>query len=357
MIRAVNLKLNLTEDQQQDVINTIHTCNQLWNRLAEKVVEHNSYSFFKIDKLCYHEMRSEFPDIPSGLIQSVEPAVCGAYKVAKKRMVKKSLSYPVSQVCLTVRGDQITFSTVNKRVKTIVNWPKWFNKRYKQYKVNSGVVKYYNDQFYLCVFVKLPDAEVKDSGDVVGIDRGIYNIAVTSDGKLYSNNNVRKLQRKMLYNRRNLQKKGTASAKRKLKKLSGKQKRFVRDVNHCITKKLANNGNVRTYVLEDLKNIRKQNRGKTLNNWLGQWSYFEFETLLQYKCEAAGISVEYVNPAYTSQTCNQCNMVSRSNRLKNYYKCECGYQEHSDINAAKNIRDKYLSQILKSEQAEPSTSR
>lgn len=126
----------------------------------------------------------------------------------------------------------------------------------------------------------------------------------------------------------------------------------MRDTNHVISKKLASNPAVSTYVLEDLTNIRSQRRGKKMNTWLSQWSFHQLENFLQYKCEAMGKRIVFVDPRYTSQQCNGCGIINKKNRSKNKYVCSsCGVIEHADTNAAKNIRDKHILSLgLNSEQ-------
>ena len=79
---------------------------------------------------------------------------------------------------------------------------------------------------------------------------------------------------------------------------------------------------------------------------LHSWSFSEFEYMLIYKCMLHGISVEYVNPKYTSQTCSRCSYRNEKNRNKDTFIClRCGYTDHADINAAINIRDLYISTL------------
>jgi len=114
------------------------------------------------------------------------------------------------------------------------------------------------------------------------------------------------------------------------------------DFNHVVSKSMANDQSVKTYVLENLTGIRAKRKGKKLNSWLSNWSFFQFQSLLEYKCSFEGVRVAYVDPRYTSQKCNQCGTIEKTNRHKSKYTCFCGYSNHSDINAALNIRDNYV---------------
>ena len=183
---------------------------------------------------------------------------------------------------------------------------------------------------------------IQNSNRIVGVDRGLYNITSLSDGQLYNAKQVRKQKRKFLYVKRQLQAKSTRSAKRKLQKRSGREKRFSLNINHIISKWLANQP-YDIFVLEDLKGIRKQRKGKILNGWLSNWTFYQLEQLLEYKALALGKQIVKVDARYTSQKCSNCGIIEKSNRNKSKYFCsKCGYAEHADINAAKNIKTNYF---------------
>lgn len=356
MMRSVKIQLDLDEIQTESVKLTCLEFNKAYSIAANNCIEQKSSNYYNINKISYYTQKEQCNNLPSAIIQSATKSACGNYKTCKKNirkysMERKSMSYLIECLTMTLRGNQLTFSTVNKRVKTIINIPEWFDLRYPEKKLRSGIVKYNNGNISVILQYAIPDIDKRAIGDIVGLDRGMYQIVSTSDGRNYSSKKVRAIKRKMLYNRRCLQKKGTPSAKRKLKRLSGKEQRFVRDINHCISKKLANDSSVQIYVLEDLKDIKNQNKGRILNQRFNGWSYHQLEEFLRYKCEEKGIEIVKVSAKYTSQRCNQCGMINKSNRHKNHYICSCGYHEHADINAAKNIRDRYISQLLKVEQA------
>ena len=98
------------------------------------------------------------------------------------------------------------------------------------------------------------------------------------------------------------------------------------------------------FALEDLKGIRKQkSKGKKLNKWLSNWTFWQLEMLLTYKLEAIGKQLFHVDARYTSQKCSNCGQIEKTNRKGSHYHCDrCGHREHADINAAKNIRNNLL---------------
>lgn len=117
----------------------------------------------------------------------------------------------------------------------------------------------------------------------------------------------------------------------------------MKDVNHCVSKQLANQPKFSIFVLEDLSGIRTQRRGKKLNKWLSSWAFYQLELFLKYKSERLGKQTKYVDARHTSQKCSVCKRIGRTHRTKSRFHCRnCGHKIHADINAAINIRDNYI---------------
>lgn len=125
--------------------------------------------------------------------------------------------------------------------------------------------------------------------------------------------------------------------------MSGKEKRFSRDVNHQVTKRLVSLEHIKTYVLEDLKGIRNKKRGKSQNKKMASWPFHQFAFFLTYKAQMLGKEVVYVDPRYTSKKCSCCKSMQKGSRIRSKYHCsKCNFQLHADWNAAINIRDNYI---------------
>jgi len=93
------------------------------------------------------------------------------------------------------------------------------------------------------------------------------------------------------------------------------------------------------FVLEDLSSIRTSRRGKKMNKWLGSWAFYQQEEFLTYKAEALGKRGVHQDPRYTSQKCNVCKHIKRTNRNKSRFCCKnCGHRTHADLNAARTFR-------------------
>jgi putative transposase len=145
--------------------------------------------------------------------------------------------------------------------------------------------------------------------------------------------------------RAKLQKKGTKSAKRLLKKRRRKEARFAADVNHSISKRIVAEAKRtgRGIALEDLQGIRGRVRlRKPQRATLHSWAFHQLGRFITYKARRAGVVVVQVDPAFTSQACSACGHVDRANRQDQANFCcqSCGFAGHADWNAACNIAER-----------------
>ena len=348
---SVDITDKLTESQVNDIRITADMCKQVFTIFRDICIQHQSTAYFSLHKFGYLAAKNACPDLPSSILQSAAKLACSCVKSYNSNNKNnkwqysgnlKSCSYSLDATTLSKRGDLYSFSTCNKRIRVMIPMQQWFSDKYQLEKLQAGKVVYKKNRVKLQLVFIISNNE-GCGNRIVGIDRGIYNLVATSDGYLYSATEIRAAKRRFQHNRKTLQQKGTRSAKQRLNQMSGREKRFMQSVNHQVTKQLAANKSVAVYAIEDLKGIRKQRYGKKLNKWLSNWSYFQFETFLEYKCELNGIHVVKVDPRYTSQKCSVCGSVNKQSRNGNHYKCcVCGHSEHADINAAKNIRKNYL---------------
>lgn len=352
--RTLKVRLELNPVDLQRVRATMSELSQVYAKHVDYALEHRTLSTKRLHEGLYSKVVAEHPTLPTGLIQSTRDTVRENLKAIHSRHPKRKwrvrpekgeysgIRYDART--LTYRGDQLSFSAIGKRVKTIVSIPEWFISRYPGFTVKAATIRFDKQTGILWAnLIFRGDIEPEEpSGEAVGLDRGLYSLITTSDGEHYTARETRAARRRYLYTRKQLQQKGTRSAKRLLKKHSGKEKRFMLNTNHIITKQIASNPNHNVFVLENLKGIRNKRKGKILNTWLSQWAYHQLETLLTYKAEALGKQVVFVDPRYTSQRCNACGLIEKTNRCKNKYACKhCGVVEHADVNAARNIRDLY----------------
>lgn len=203
--------------------------------------------------------------------------------------------------------------------------------------------------FYLFVTVDLPAPEVDEPTGWLGADLGIVQIAATATDqgipwKDWSGGAVTRRREQNLRVRRRLQQKGTKSAKRLLKKRSGREARFVTDVNHCVAKQIVAEAKRTGHgiAVEQLTGIRDRVRlRKPQRATVNSWTFAQLGGFLAYRAEASGVGFVQVDPAYTSQTCSACGHVDKkARRSQAVYSCtnpHCRVSLNADTNAAINI--------------------
>lgn len=233
----------------------------------------------------------------------------------------------------------------------------------KKYKLCAAAkIQLKERKLFLLITVDIPKAEsVPVKGKVMGVDLGVINPAyvAVNDGSERSrigNGEAFQKQRDVFRRRfRELQRsqltQGGHGRKHKTKAteiLRGKERNWVQTENHRISREivnLASRWKVETIQMESLKGFGKNQEGEVEYNHkrlLGRWSYFELQKDIEYKAAMAGIAVQYVNPAYTSQTCHVCgqrgNRIERDTFICTNPECTCYNQaQDADMNAAINI--------------------
>ncbi|MFT9487312.1 MAG: RNA-guided endonuclease TnpB family protein [Tepidibacillus sp.] len=177
---------------------------------------------------------------------------------------------------------------------------------------------------------------------VMGVDLGLKvpAVAVTNDDKVRFFGNGRQnkyVKRKFRSERKALGKKKKLNAIRNSK---DKEQRWMKDQDHKISRAIVNfakDNQISVIRLEQLANIRQTARTSRKNEKnLHSWSFYRLSQFIEYKANLEGIKVEYVNPAYTSQTCPKCFEKNKAQDRK--YKCKCGFEKHRDLVGAMNIR-------------------
>lgn len=191
------------------------------------------------------------------------------------------------------------------------------------------------------IVYKAAEPEFKSDGNVMGIDLGIKCPAVSycSDGsvKFYGNGRKNKyMRRHYAYLRKKLQ---VSKQIKAVKRINDKEQRIMRDIDHKLSHDIVETAvahNVKVVKLEQLQNIRSATRKSRKNNHsLHTWSFYRLAQFIEYKAKLAGLFVEYVNPAYTSQRCPICGNVHHADDRN--YTCECGFHIHRDLLGAMNI--------------------
>jgi IS605 OrfB family transposase len=200
-----------------------------------------------------------------------------------------------------------------------------------------------NNKWLLHLPVETSEEEVYEPAGWLGVDVGLANLAVTSEGTVYYGGENRRRGETRFKQRQRMQKKGTKSAKRRLKALSEKETRWRKNLCHEISTAIVRRAKELRYgvAVETLKNIRRNVRqSRKLNRQLhGSFPFGMLLSMLEYKAEKEGVPFQKVDPKNTSRTCPKCEYVAEKNRIsRTHFKCvECGYKNYADHVAATNI--------------------
>jgi len=342
MRRTVKIKADFPKEK---MLQLLEVANDVFNTHVDWAFSSHSYNKNKAHKELYSSIREKYPNLPGGLVQSVRDMALESIKASKfkHRPVKsKTSGIRFDKRCCSIRGNLLSISTLDRREKVMLTIPKHFEEVFRNWNFTGLQLKFDHDkqQFFVCLNYGKTSPSYQD-GEVLGIDRGLRNIVSCSNGYEVSGKKRNRIKRKRAFQRKALQAKSTRSAKRFLKRLGRREKRFSLNENHIISKEIVNLPYT-DFILEKLSKM-KRNKGKRFNRRISNWSYYQLEQLLTYKAEALGKRVCFVDARYTSQRCNCCGHIDRNNRNGEKFYCNsCGHSDMADLNAAKNIRDLWI---------------
>ena len=248
-------------------------------------------------------------------------------------------------------GQVLSINTLGKRTKCTFEGEHFAGYLNVSYQLGTAKLVELKRRWYLHIPVTkaVEDFQKECVRQVVGIDRGLRFLAVSYDEqgktKFVSGKKIATKRHKFQEVRKQLQAKGTKSAKRKLKAISGRENRWISDVNHQISKTLVQKyGKDTLFVLEDLAGVsfEESNLSRTAkqNYDLRSWSFYQLEQFLTYKAHENRSEVLKVSAKYTSQRCPKCGIIRKANRdhHKHLYSCQCGYKSNDDRIGAMNIQ-------------------
>jgi len=351
LVKTVKCKLQVNTEQATVLLETLDRFADACNDILRVSQENHTTNKVKLQHLCYREIKEKY-GLQSNLVIRAIARVAEAAK--KKRKQSKPRKFKPTSMSLDQRTFsfnekrwEVSISTVAGRLKLPLAIGNFQRGLLAGQKPTSAVLCYNRrkKEFYINIVVNREVPFPPKDGNVVGIDRGIYNLATTSNGLKFSGRQAMHIRRRYTRLRQALQAKGTKGVKRLLKRLSGKERRWMADLNHRIAKAIVNScrpGDV--IVMEDLRYIRERIRGAKEQRLLQHsWAFGQLGAFIEYKATERGIAVVYVDPKHTSQRCPRCGFVAKSNRRGHVFRCaSCGFAGHADIVAATNIRQVYL---------------
>jgi IS605 OrfB family transposase len=314
-----------------------------------------------IQSLTYQTIKSQF-----NLVANMAVRVCA--RVAANRKTAKQKDKPVkgfvpsSMDCdkdlfrLREHDWTVSIATVLGRERVELKPGNYQKGKLKGRKPTSAQLCQHRDgQFYLHIQLKdtLPDPQ--DTDQVIGVDLGRRDIAVTSEKEKWDGKHIQSVRDRFSQTRASLQKKaskGTRTTRRRcrevLKRLSGRERRYQQWLNHNISKSVVKRAVElsASIAIEDLTGIRErtneQPRSKTERRRSNSWAFYQLRTFIEYKALGAGVQVIPIPPAYTSQMCHKCLHIhpvkGKSYRSGKTFKCgHCGWHGDADFNGANNI--------------------
>ncbi len=357
------LRLKLVSPPEAELKETVEAfrraCRKASARVQSDLLKFDSEA---IQQATYRDLSP----LPSNMRCNVARVVAGAYKSWRTNVGRgPPPSMGRSNVQYNIRhdwnylGEYVSIRTLKRKVRLMyMVGPNDLTRLHEAVKINGlGGARLVHTRrgWFLDVHVKLSDVPSYLPLTPVGVDRGITYLAVArAPGErplLIGGHRVVHERRRFLNQRSRLQAKGTRSAKRVLRRLSGNERRYFVNEARTAAKGIteyALHFNKPVLVLENLRGIQKRapkkgRSGATQRFLLNTWGYLVLLKSIMARAEAVGIPVAFVSPAWTSQTCPRCEDVRDENRNGTSFQCrKCGYRNHADVVGATNLARRWL---------------
>ena len=344
MKQTIALKLETTLQQFHALLETMEAFNAACDYVAGLAFQKHSANKIALQPFVYTRLREEFKLSSQMAIRAISKA-CEAYKRDKNIQPSfdphGAMIYD-ERIMRLIDAGHVSLLTISGRILVPMRYGAYQAARLAMQKGQADLILR-DGVFYLSLCIDMPTAPPVDTEGFLGVDLGIVEIASDSVGNQYSGEAVKRVRRNVKEHRRQLQRKQTNSAKKRLRKTSARQSRFVRDVNHCISKKIVATALhlQKALALEDLSGIRA--RAGTVSRqmrWLlGNWAFDQLKQFVCYKAEMVGLRVVLVDPRNTSRTCPECGYCDKANRKsQSCFRClECGFEANADFVGSRNI--------------------
>ena len=377
MLKSFKTEINPTEEQKARIRRTIGTCRYVYNfYLGHNKALHDNGEKFMTGKNFSLWLNNEYiPDNPDktwirevyskAVKKSIEDG-CAAFtrffkhqsdfpKLKKKGKSDVKMYFvrnnPKDCQCERHRLKIPTLGGVRIKEKGYIPTTK------EGYMIRSGTVSVKAGRFYVSVLVEIPDVNIdNNSNEGIGIDLGLKDFAIVSNGKTYRNINksagLKKLEKQLIREQRSLSrkyenlKKGESTQRANIQKQKFKVQKLHHKMDNIRTdymnKTIAEIVKTKpSYIaIEDL-NVKGMMKNRCLSKAVASQKFYEFRTRLKAKCDENGIELRVADRFYpSSKTCHHCGSVKKNLKLSDrIYRCECGYVVDRDLNAALNLKD------------------
>ena len=377
LLKSFKTEINPTEEQKARIRRTIGTCRYVYNfYLGHNKALHDNGEKFMTGKSFSLWLNNKYiPDNPDktwirevyskAVKKSIEDG-CTAFT----RFFKHQSDFPKfkkkgkSDVKMYfVRNNPKDCQCERHRLKIpTLGWIRIKEKGYipttkDGYMIRSGTVSVKAGRFYVSVLVEIPDVNIdNNSNEGIGIDLGLKDLAIVSNGKTYRNINksagLKKLEKQLIREQRSLSrkyenlKKGESTQRANIQKQRLKVQKLHHKMDNIrtdyINKTIAEIVKTKpSYItIEDL-NVKGMMKNRCLSKAVASQKFYEFRTRLKAKCDENGIELRVADRFYpSSKTCHHCGSVRKNLKLSDrIYRCECGYVADRDLNAALNLKD------------------
>lgn len=340
---VVQVKLLPDAQQAETLLAYMRAFNAAATDAARVGFENKVFSQPSVHKYCYRSLRDTLGVSSQTAVRAIGKAVeCFSRDKTKCPVFTPLGAVTYDQRTFSFKGiDRVSLLTMAGRILVPYVVGEYFAGRIHALKGQADLV-YRDGKFFLYCTADVPEPPVAEVSAFLGVDLGIANIATDSDGEQHTGEAVERHRKRHTTVRKTFQRRGTKSAKRRLKKLAGKQARYQKQENHRISKavvaKAKDTG--RGVAIEELTHIRdrltvRQKQRSRLSNW----SFAHLRHCLVYKSRLAGVPLVTVDPRNTSRTCFACGHCEKANRTsQDRFSCvKCDHTDHADHNAACNI--------------------
>lgn len=341
---TAKVKLLTTEAQADSLKRTLVKANQACDYISQQAWDTKTFNQFRIHKLVYESVRSKF-DLTAQLVVRCIAKVTDAYTLDKKtqRTFKAlgSIAYDARILTWKMKDSAVSIWTLEGRQKIRFIAGEHHRAMLEHQRGESDLCLI-EGVFYLFTTCDIDEPTSKDVEDFLGVDFGLANIAVDNDAVIHQGKTVKNIRYRHRELRRKLQAKGSHSTRRRLRKLSGKERRFATWTNHNISKSIVATAKDtgRGIAIEELGGLRDRvTVRRSQRAALHSWSFAQLRTFIEYKARKEGVKVVAVDPRNTSRTCPCCGHVDKKNRkTQSKFLCvDCGFAGLADHIAAVNI--------------------
>lgn len=341
---VANIQLKPSREQAAALKATLEQCNAACNFASTAGHAAGVTRQFDLHNLCYFQMRAKFGLTAQAAVRCIAK-VADAYKTGDKAVVRTFRNHAAQpyddRIFRVVADDMVNLWLVGGRQK--IRFVCGERQRaLLEYRKGEVDLMFVRGKWYVACVCDVPDTDKIDVEGILGVDFGVVNLAFDSHGRSYTGAGVEAVRRRFASRRAGLQRCGSKAAKRRLRKLSGKEARFRKHVNHCISKEIVASAERSRLAIavEDLTHIRKRVKARRAQrNRLHSWSFAQLRQFVTYKATAAGIPIAAIDPRNTSRTCPECGVIDKANRRSQaVFSCQhCGHTEPADFVAARNI--------------------